>query len=928
MSYPVNLPQTPFSMKADLAKKEPLRLKAWQESCLYEHLQEARSKRPIFMLHDGPPYANGPIHMGHALNKILKDMVVRYKTHAGFRAPYVPGWDCHGLPIEQALLKELRISKKEAMAKPVWFRQQCRDFVHRMLELQRTDFIRLGVLGDWFKPYVTQEAPYTARIVEAFIELFQKGYIYQGLKTVQWCLYCETALAAAELEYQEKTSSSIFVVFPIVGKKGYSLTVWTTTPWTLPANRMVMVNPEIFYAAIELSDGRKVISAEALAAGLAQRWKGKVTSERWSAQEMTQWKVQSPLAKQEVGVYAEAEVSATDGSGLVHSAPGHGDIDFIWGRKHGIKVASPVDASGRFTDEAPWAELQGKRVDDPETTKELLRLLGHQLLERADIRHSYAHCWRCKNPVIFRATEQWFLNIEHEGLRERIVNAIDETSWLPEVSRGRIRSMVEQRPDWCLSRQRIWGAPIAILECRSCGEVNRHSDLFRAIVEKIHAEGEDFWFDPESVFMGELGKKFPCQKCGKTDFVRDPNILDVWMDSGVSWYAVLKTNPELSYPSDVYLEGSDQHRGWFQTSIITAVALTGQAPYKTVYTNGWVLDDQGRAMHKSLGNVVSPQQIIAKWGADVLRLWAASASSTEDVRISERLMELHGETYKKLRNTLRYMLGNLYGFNPQKDAVADVKDMEPLERWALANLAQAVDACRKHYENYDFPAVLRTVVKFTIHDLSNFYFDISKDRLYTAKADDPARRATQTVLFVNLHYLLTMLAPVLPFTAEEGWEELGKKLGSREPVMAANVNLEFPIFCQETKFPMACADWAQNDLLSTQAPALLELREEVHKQMDGLRKNGTLGSSLEAAVKVQVSPEKLKLIEPWKPWLASFLVVSQAEVVSAATSNGHWHIEISKAPGAKCARCWTYRESVGQNSQAPDLCSRCAQVVF
>ncbi|MBI2070976.1 MAG: isoleucine--tRNA ligase [Elusimicrobia bacterium] len=924
--YPVNLPQTSFSMKADLAQKEPVWLESWAKADLYRKALAARAGSAKYILHDGPPYANGPIHMGHALNKTLKDIIVRYKTLAGFQAPYVPGWDCHGLPIEQALLKELKISKKEAAADPVAFRKKCREFVLRMVEVQKKDFVRLGILGDWDNPYITMEPPYASKIVEAFIRLYQQGYIYKGLKPVYWCLHCETALAQAEIEYKEKTSPSIYVAFPIEGKPDYSVLIWTTTPWTLPANRAAVVHPKAVYAVIELDDGRRVIVAERLKDRLAQLLGGRFSGETFTAAQMSGWTLASPLAKRSVPVIADEEVSLEEGTGIVHSAPGHGDIDFLWGQRFKLEVASPVNETGAFTPEAGWAELTGRRVSEEETTRLLLSLLGQRLLSSSTTTHSYPHCWRCKNPVIFRATEQWFLSIEHNDLRRKILAAIEETAWLPPGSKERIRSMVGLRPDWCLSRQRIWGAPIPILYCKSCNRINDEKKLFEVLVAKIAAEGEDFWFDPAGVFLNDLGERFPCA-CGSRQFVRDANILDVWMDSGVSWFAVAQAQEALAYPADIYLEGSDQHRGWFQTSIITAAALTGRAPYRAVYTNGWVLDEQGRAMHKSLGNVVSPQDIVQKWGADVLRLWAASTASIEDVRISPRLMELYADHYRKLRNTLRFILGNCHGFDPHRHGVPTWDHLERFERWALSDLNGVIKECREGYETQDFPRVLRALLKFSIHDLSNFYFDISKDRLYTFKPDDPDRRATQSVLFVIGHYLIAMLAPICPFTAEEAYAELLALCSQREPAMLANVKLPFPEAAHLLKFPIACADWDDDDL-KQQTPIILAIRETVHKKLDEMRKDGILGSSLQAKVAVEVSRKNYGVLRLWQSFLSTVLMVSDVDLKEGPVDDDKSAVTVSKTEGAKCERCWIYHPSVGSDPRDPNLCPKCVSVLY
>ncbi|MBI4668487.1 MAG: isoleucine--tRNA ligase [Elusimicrobia bacterium] len=959
--YPVNLPKTGFPMKADLPRREPAWLEFWSGKKIYEKALGANAGRAKFILHDGPPYANGPIHIGHALNKILKDIVVRYKTMCGFEAPYIPGWDCHGLPIEQALLKELKLSKKEAGQDPVRFRQKCREFVLKMAELQKKDFIRLGVSGDWQHPYITMEPDYTGRIIEAFIRLYQKGYIHKGLKPVFWCINCETALAQAEVEYKDKSSSSVYIAFPVKNKPGYCVLAWTTTPWTLPANRALCFHPQAPYAVLRLKDGRKAIAAEALAKNIEAALGAVLTEERYSAGQMAGWIMESPLARLEVPAITDRTVSLEEGTGVVHSAPGHGEADFQWGQRFKLETFSPVDETGAFTSAVSFKELIGRRVSDPETTKMLLELLGPNLLKSGEITHSYPHCWRCKETVIFRATQQWFLKIEHNDLRRKILEAVEQTQWIPAGSKERIRSMVETRPDWCLSRQRIWGAPIPILNCRACGRENDVPELFEEIIRRMREQGEDFWFEPSGGFLHELGERFPCRGCGGKEMIRDPNILDVWLDSGVSWFAVLasggqglwpklrprstaergpdsvpealrsgtvcQASKDLSYPADLYLEGSDQHRGWFQTSIITAAALTGRAPYRAVYTNGWVLDDEGRAMHKSLGNVVSPQEIVQKWGADVLRVWAASVSSTEDVGASAKLMEGYGENYRKLRNTLRFLLGNLHDFQPHRHAARGLEDLGRLERWALLNLAETIAECRQGYESYDFPRSLRALTAFAVHDCSNFYFDISKDCLYTFKDDDPARRQTQSVLFAVFHQMIMMMSPILPFTAEEAWQELLKTLESKEPVMAAGVRFDFPESCHLGRFPTACAGWNDEDL-KKQAPLLLALREEVHQRLDPLRKSAGLGSSLEARVIIEAAGHDHEVLTGWESLLPSVLLVSEVALKKGQAANGKPQVSLEKAGGRKCVRCWIYHDSVGDDPRDPSLCAKCVSVVY
>ena len=928
-------------MKADLPKREPALLEYWEGIKLYDKLLETHKQSAKFILHDGPPYANGPIHMGHALNKTLKDIILRYKSFCGFQTPYTPGWDCHGLPIEQALLKELKIGQKDARKDPVAFRKKCREFVLSMLEVQRDDFKRLGLIGDWAHPYITMELPYAAKIVEAFLKLYEKGYIYKGLKPVFWCINCETALAHAEIEYTDKSSPSIYVRFDVTepANKKLSLVIWTTTPWTLPANRAVCVHPKATYRVLTQEKGdHDLVVLDNLAEKLAKLFSAKITDQTYKGEELGRWKVTSPLApasKNPVPVIYDEGVELGEGTGIVHIAPGHGEEDFRLSKKFknlNIEVASPVNSDGHFTEEVGNPNLAALRISEEKTKEKIFEELGTRLIHEDKIQHSYPHCWRCKKPVIFRATEQWFLNIEHENLRERILKAIEQTAWLPPTSKERIKSMVESRPDWCLSRQRIWGAPIPILYCKPCGyernqDAGQGAQMNQAIVKYISEKGEDAWFDPTSDFLSALGKQFPCPKCQSQEIVADTNILDVWMDSGISWFSVLESNEEKP-PADLYLEGSDQHRGWFQTSIITSCALNNQAPYKAVYTNGWVLDDQGRAMHKSLGNVVSPQNVVRSWGADILRLWASSAESLEDVRVSDRLMTAHAENYKKIRNSIRYMLGNLADFSPHEHGIGSYEKLEQTERWALLKLYDVITGTRAAYDQFGFSKVLHSIIEFSVHDLSNFFFDISKDRLYTFAPNDPDRRATQSVLYVIAHNYLRMLAPILPFTCEEAWQELAKSLKSKEPIVLCNVKLEFPQSIHLGTYPLACADW-NNEALAADIKVLTEIRSLVNQNLDLARKNQGLGSSLAAKVEI-ASPEKIdKILQAWESRLPTIFLTSYVEVKKHPDNNKtDCVVTISKAEGKKCARCWIYHIGVGDDPRDPDLCAKCALFVL
>ena len=887
-SATIRLPKTDFPMKGDLAKREPDLLKAWDAEGLYARMQERQKGRPPFVLHDGPPYANGNIHIGHSLNKILKDLTVKARALMGHAAPYVPGWDCHGLPIETALLKEMKMSKRGVTDIPK-FRKDAAAFAERFIGSQREEFKRLGLLGDWANPYKTMERGYEAKILRAFRLLVQKGHVYRGLKPVLWCPTCETALADAEVEYKDKTSPSVFVALKTPG--GLELVVWTTTPWTLPANRAVAFNPAIDYVVVKAS-GRRLVMAkarrEAVLAALGATGEVEATLKSSELEALTYAR---PFGGEGPVVQADY-VTADDGTGLVHTAPGHGEDDFATGMREKLEVYNPVDGAGHYDQTVPEF-LRGKHI-----LKEANPLVVADLQERGlllakkDLQHSYPHCWRCKNPVVFRTTEQWFLRLS-EGLRDHLLAEIDKTQWVPSEGRNRIASMVTNRPDWCLSRQRVWGTPITVLYSAKTGEAVLDDAVLQAIERHAAANGTDFWFEKwGTVLTREDWPFLPAHPALEGGFRRESDILDVWLDSGVSWLSVLGEDGV----ADLYLEGSDQHRGWFQSSLVMSTALRGHAPYKAVLTHGFVLDEKGRAMHKSTGNVVAPQEIVSKWGADLLRMWVALCDYNDDVRISDKLLEVPAEAYRRVRNTLKYLLGCLDGF----DAASAVpfEKLPEMERYLLHRLAAVQAETLEDFREYRYRAAARRLVDFCAFDLSALYLDATKDRLYTLKADAPARLAAQAVMAETLSRLCALLSPILSFTAEEAW-----RFWPARP--APSVFLwDLPKPDPRWTDPALAARWAK----------ALELRERVTKKLEESRAAKLIGKSLDAKVLLPASAAEFKDLD-----LAELFIVSQAEFGAGD------EVTVVHAEGVKCPRCWRWQRDVGAEKAYPELCGRCAR---
>ncbi len=920
----LNLPRTEFSMRAGLARKEPERLRQWEEDGLYARIRErARGRRP-FVLHDGPPYANGRIHIGHALNKILKDIIVKLRTMQGYDARFVPGWDCHGLPIEHQLFKEIK--KRKSEVDTVAFRKQARDYALRFVEVQKEEFRRLGVFGDWERPYLTLAPEYEAWILRVFARMVRAGYVYRGLKPVNWCPACETALAEAEVEYEEHVSPSVFVRFPldrsgggassVLDEKPTALLVWTTTPWTLLANVAVAVNPAFRYAVADLG-GERLIVEESLKERVFAGRKVETVAVL-DAERLVEFRYRPLYGTRETHPVVTADyVTREDGTGLVHIAPGHGQEDYETGLRHGLDVVMPVGDDGTFTDEG--GRFAGTFVFEANPAV-VADLRGRGLLFAAgEIRHAYPHCWRCKRPVIFRATRQWFVKIDHADLRHRLLAAVDTVTWIPAAGRERIRGMLASRPDWCLSRQRHWGVPIPAVICRGCG--GRHKlfpELIERLAETASVHGTDVWFQRplEEFLPGDLC----CPDCGGRDFTKARDILDVWFDSGVSHQAVIGPMMGRSLPADLYLEGSDQHRGWFQSSLIPAVALEDRPPFRAVLTHGFVVDGDGRKMSKSLGNVIAPQDIIRENGADILRLWTAASNYQEDVRISGEILARLIDGYRKIRNTVRFLLGNLADFDPSGHAMP-YDGLERVDRWALLQLARVVAAAAGAYEAYDFSRVYKIIHAFCNETLSGFYLDILKDRLYTLPASDPKRRSGQTVLYQILDHLVRILAPILVFTAEEIYQAMPR------------ASEEAPSSVHLSDWPSPPEVW-NDDSVERDFTVLWALRPYVLQEIEDKRKSGMVGSSLDARVVLRVGDEKaLEDLRRLEGDLPELLIVSQVELRQRGGGGPEKMvpyrsvIEVSRAEGRKCGRCWRYTLRVGEDARHPDLCERCRPVV-
>ncbi|KJU82852.1 isoleucyl-tRNA synthetase [Candidatus Magnetobacterium bavaricum] len=918
----LNLPQTEFPMKANLVKREPQTLSFWKDNAVYQQMLQKNKDNTTYILHDGPPYANGHIHIGHALNKILKDIIVKYNSMRGRYAPYVPGWDCHGLPIEHQVDKELGSKKAELSVNER--RMRCRKYAEKFIDIQREEFVRLGVFGKWDTPYITMSYDYQATIVREFHKFLSKGYVYKGRKPVHWCSSCMTALAEAEVEYNDKQSPSVFVRFKVLAAdlpritkdanvKDVYIVIWTTTPWTLPANMALAVHPDIDYAVVV-----KGANAYIVARDLVERLNdttgiGEIIAATLKGSALAGITTAHPFVDRTSAVLTAPFVSAEEGTGVVHIAPGHGEDDYEVGIRHGLDVYAPVDNAGKFTAEVGF--LQGKFVLS--ANEEIIQLLNknHDLLHREDITHSYPHCWRCKRPVIFRATDQWFISMQRDDLKQRCLDEIERVNWIPAWGIDRINAMVKNRPDWCISRQRSWGVPIAVLNCKGCGKVVTDQTVLTLIADKVQAQSADVWFElPAEAF---LPQGYVCGKCGSKEFDKESDILDVWFDSGVSHQAVLQRFEGLSWPADMYLEGSDQHRGWFQSSLITSTGVRDKAPFKTVLTHGFVVDGKGKKMSKSLGNVITPADLINQNGADILRLWVAAEDYRNDIRISKEILDRLTEAYRKIRNTCRFLIGNINDL----DNAGYSAHLNELDRWAMHKLQVLIVQVTRAYDSYSFHEVFHCIHNFCIIDMSSFYLDIIKDRVYTFADNSPQRRAAQWTMKKTLTTLTALMAPILSFTAEEVWQH------SQDKGHDSIFLVDFPVPDQGFI----------DDALDQRWQALVKIRDIVNKALEIKRREKVIGNSLEAKVSLFCDEPYLSLMNDYKDFLPTLFIVSQAvhlpydQIPEATTQQMHrvdnLAIDVVKAEGQKCLRCWNVSVSVGSFSDEPDLCSRCYDVL-
>ena len=936
----LKLPQTSFPMKADLARREPEMLKFWGEIGAYKAMTQA-STGETYVLHDGPPYANGHIHLGTALNKILKDMVVKTRNFMGRPAQYVPGWDCHGLPIEHKVAQELKAKGK--VLPPLIVRKLCRDYATKFVDIQRKEFKRLGVFGDWDNPYLTMRPAYEATTARELGRFMEKDSVVRGKKPIHWCCSCKTALAEAEVEYEDHTSPSIYVRFPLADTKLLDLlpaevrsgvdlaktfiVIWTTTPWTIPDNMAVAVHPEFEYALVQAGDSFYIL-AKRLAAVCAETfgWESHTILADLEGASLEGLKAKHPIYDRPSPVVLADYVTLDSGTGCVHTAPGHGREDFDTGNRYGLEILSPMDDEGRFFADVEYFAGLTVFEANPKVIEKLTEMGA--LLAKAKISHSYPHCWRCKEPVIFRATTQWFIAMDRNDLRAKTLEAINtKVEWIPAWGRERIHQMIEHRPDWCISRQRTWGVPIVALVCKDCDESWFDPKWVMAVVDRFetHERGCDWWFEAEMEALYALtadGKAPVCPRCGGSHWQKEDDILDVWFDSGTSFAAVLEQRPELSCPADLYLEGSDQHRGWFHSSLLASMGTRGVPPYRTVLTHGYVVDGQGHKMSKSIGNVVAPQEIIDRYGAEVLRLWVSGVDYQEDVRISEEILSRLVDAYRRIRNTCRFLLGNLYDFDPAAHSVAQA-DLLPLDRYALSLVRERHTAIWKAYERFEFHKVSHSLHNLCITDLSAFYLDIVKDRLYVAGENSLERRSAQTVLHQVLLIMLQDMAPILSFTAEEAFQALPEAARPKVPTIFA---LRLPLEEAPVLSEAEAARWA----------FLSVLRAETTKAIEPLRKEGKIGHSLDTHLHFYADEEsRAALSAPGLDLLELFIVSkvsvspltsAPAESVAAEGLSGV-RLTVTSAPGAKCGRCWRYDENLGTDPEHADACPRCTEVL-
>jgi len=914
--HTLNLPATKFPMKAGLPNREPLILKRWQENNLYQKMRDNAQGRPTFILHDGPPYANGDIHIGHAVNKILKDIILKSKTLSGFDTPYVPGWDCHGLPIE--LNVEKKIGKPGKKVTAAEFRAACRIYAQKQVDGQREDFKRLGVLAEWDNPYLTMDFSFEADIIRTLNEIVKQGHLHKGVKPVHWCVDCGSALAEAEVEYEDKKSPAIDVRFTVVDNDAFdaatksagtgkiSVPIWTTTPWTLPANQAVSLNPAYDYVVIQAADERLLL-AEALYESALERYEmsGEVIA-RIKGEDVEGLLLQHPFYDKQVPIILGDHVTADAGTGAVHTAPGHGQDDFTVGLKYDLEVYNPVGSNGVFLPDTEIFAGQSVFKANPAVIELLIE--NGALLNHIDIQHSYPHCWRHKSPIIFRATPQWFVSMDQNGLRDAAMQAITDTQWMPEWGQKRIESMVEGRPDWCVSRQRTWGVPIPLFVHKETGELHSNTQvIMEQVAQKVEQEGIDAWFESEtSDWLGDDGDNY--------DKVSDT--LDVWFDSGVSHACVLARRDYLQRPADLYLEGSDQHRGWFQSSLITSIGSTGKAPYTSVLTHGFVVDASGKKMSKSVGNVVAPQKVVNNLGADIIRLWAASSDYSAEMSVSDEILKRTADSYRRIRNTSRYLLSNLFDFNPATDLL-EMEQLLPLDRWAVDRAYQCQQDILAAYETYNFHVIYQKIHNFCAQEMGSLYLDMTKDRQYTMKSDSVGRRSSQTAMYHIIEALTRWMAPILSFTADELWDYLP---GERNESVLLNMWYEgLTPLADDSKFDLAL--WEQ----------VFNVRDAVSKELEALRADGKIKGGLTAEVSLFAEPALYEALNTLGDELKFVLITSRATLLAASdkpsdaieSSVSGLSLVLTPAEHERCDRCWHQTEEVGKDETHPELCDRC-----
>ncbi|MDY6905873.1 MAG: isoleucine--tRNA ligase [Thermodesulfobacteriota bacterium] len=922
----LNLPSTKFPMKASLVQREPEQLKKWEDDQLHDRIKSATADRPKFILHDGPPYANGRIHIGTALNKILKDIIVRSRRMSGFRVDYVPGWDCHGLPIEHNVDKELGPKKKTVTQ--IEKRNICRKYAEKFIDIQREEFKRLGIMGEWDDPYLTMNYAYEATIARECCDFAINGSLIKSKKPIHWCCSCQTALAEAEIEYGNEDSPSVYVKFPAkddfgdaipeLARKSAALVIWTTTPWTLPANLAIALHPDYEYAAVETGQHGILILAAELVKHCMEVFGISDYSviATFPATRLEKKAVSHPFFDRDSLIITAPHVTLEAGTGCVHTAPGHGAEDHIAALEYGLDIYSPVDDTGRFVEDVD--HFAGEFVFT--ANEPIIAMLEEKnmLLAKETISHSYPHCWRCKKPVIFRATPQWFISMDKTGLREKALAEIEAVTWIPSWGKERIHNMIANRPDWCVSRQRSWGVPITVFFCEKCEALLMDESIRDRIDALFREHGADVWFEKATADF--IGPDAECPACGSRAFVKETDILDVWFDSGVSHAAVLEQRETLGWPADLYLEGSDQHRGWFHSSLLTAVGTRGKAPYKSVLTHGFVVDGEGKKMSKSLGNVIAPKEIINKYGAEILRLWVAASDYREDIRISDNIIKQLSDAYKKIRNTCRFILGNLYDFSPGADAVAYDK-MPEIDRYMLFTLNRLTERLTKAYETCEFHVVYHRLYNYCTVDLSAFYLDILKDRLYTSTPASIERRSAQTVIYKVLDSMIRLMAPILPFTAEELWRFMPP---ADEPESVHLADL-----------PTMIEEW-EDALLSQKWERILMIRGEVTKALETARAKKEIGHPLDAQITISADDNLVKALKSYKDDLRSLFIVSKAILGDIDSDDGEIYksdviegltIQVIRAPGEKCQRCWVYDISVGQDAKHPSACKRCIKAL-